>query len=105
MAELIFSIIFIVSFGGVLFILARKIPVLMTLSQNGNTGFRKHHIVLDIENRIKSIFIYFEKQIFLHKFLSWVKCRILKIECGIDNKLHNIRRKAQEVDRDLKERK
>ena len=94
--ELIFLAIFIVSVGGILFILIKKIPVLNTLSQNGTTGIEKHHYILQIEQKIKKALVAFEKQILLHKILSWLKCKILKIECGIDNKLHSIRKKAQE---------
>ena len=97
MVELIFSIIFVLSFGGVLFILARKIPVLTSLPQNGTTGIRKHRIILNTENKIKEVAVLFEKQIFLHKFLSWVKVMTLKIETRIDHSLHKIRKKAQQA--------
>ena len=97
--ESIILVIFVCSLGGVLLILARKMPVLITLSQNGSTGFKKHHFILEIESKVKKIIIYFEKQIFLHKFLSWVKCTIMKIEVKVDHLLHRIRRKAQETDK------
>ena len=61
--ELIFLIIFILSLCGILLILARKVPVLNSLPQNGSTGIRKHHVILDAENKIKEILISFEKQI------------------------------------------
>ena len=67
MVELIISIIFILSFAGALFIIVRKLPVLNSLPQNGTTDIRKHHIILDIENKIKEITIFFEKQIFFHR--------------------------------------
>lgn len=105
MIELIVLIIFICSLGGALFILIKKIPVLNDLPQNGSIGFKKHPIVSDIENKIKEFFIYFEKQIFLHKFLSWVKVITLKVETKIDSLLHSIRRKAQKIDKDLKDKK
>jgi hypothetical protein len=105
MFELIISIILVLSLGGLLFILAKKIPVLVTLSQNGTTGFRRHQFILGIENRIKETLVYFEKQILLHKFLSWVKCMTLKVETKVDHLLHSIRRKAQEVDKELNEKK
>ncbi len=105
MAELILSIIFVLSFGAVLLIFARKMPVLVTLPKNGRTGIKKHQIILDTENKIKEILIYFEKQILLHKFLSWIKCMTLKAEVKIDHLLHSIRRKAQQIDRDLKDKK
>jgi hypothetical protein len=96
MIEFIIFIIFIISLGGVLFILARKIPVLTSLPQNGTTGIRKHRIILNTENKIKDFLVFFEKQIFLHKFLSWVKVMTLRIETRIDHSLHKIRKKAQQ---------
>ncbi len=105
MMDLIFFVIFILSFGGVLFILARKIPALVTLPQNGRTGIKKHRVILNAEEKIKEAFIYFEKQILLHRLLSWVKCLTLKTETKIDHLLHNIRKKAQQVDKDIKSRK
>lgn len=103
--ESIVLAIFVVSFGGILLILIRKMPVLVELPQNGKTGIRNHHVILNIENRIKKIFVLFEKQIFWHKFLSWVKCMIMKIEVQIDHLLHSIRKKAQKVDNELKDKK
>ena len=105
MIETIALIIFIISFCGVLFILARKLPVLNSLPNNGTTGIKKHQIILDTENKIKEFFIFFEKQIFFHKFLSWVKVMTLKIETRVDIMLHKIRKKAQQIDKDLKEKK
>jgi len=105
LAELIIFIIFILSFAGVLFIIVRKLPVLNSLPQNGTTGIKKHQIILDAENKLKEILISFEKQIWLHKFLSWVKIITLKIEIRVDMMLHRIRKKAQQIDKDLKEKK
>jgi hypothetical protein len=102
MTELIFFIIFILSLGGVLFILARKIPVLKALPYNGTTGIKKHHVILDVENRIKEIAVYFQKQILLHKILSWVKVMILRTETKVDVYLHKIRKNAQQIERDRK---
>ena len=99
MLTLIFSIIFVVSFGGILFILARKIPALNTLSQNASAGVKEHQIILNLENKIKDILVSFEKQIFLHKLLSWTKVMTLKIETRVDVLLHRIRKKAQEIDK------
>ena len=96
LTESIVLAIFICSLGGVLFILARKIPVLNDLPQNGTTGIRKYHYVIEIEQKIKNALLYFEKQIFLHKFFSWVKVMTLKIETRVDIILHKIRKKAQE---------
>jgi hypothetical protein len=103
--EYIILALFILSFCGALFILARKAPVLSKLPQNGTTGIRKHHYILEIERKIKDIIIFFEKQIYLHKILSWVKVMTLKIETKVDNLLHNIRRKAQQDDKKTKEKK
>jgi len=104
MLELIISIIFIISLGGVLFILAKKIPVLNTLPQKGSTGIKKHKIILDVENWAKSILLALEKKIWLHKLLSWVKIMTLKLETRIDHLLHKLRKKAQEVDKELKKK-
>ena len=105
MIELIFLFIFTLSFGGVLFILARKLPVLSNLPQNGTTGIRKTQTILDVEEKIKNIILSFQKQIILHKFLSWVKIMTLKVEIKVDHLLHNIRKKAQLADKNLSDRK
>ena len=86
-------------------ILVRKIPVLNSLPQNGSAGIREHHIILDIENKIKNVFVFFEKQIFMHKFLSWVKIMTLKIETRVDHLLHKLRKKAQQVDKKNNDKK
>ena len=104
-AELFFSIIFIIGIGGVLIILARKIPVLNSLPQNGSTGIKRYKIISEAENKIKDFLIIFKKQIYLHKFLSWVKVMALKIETIVDKRLHKIRKKAQQMDKDLNEKK
>jgi len=101
----IILIIFICSLGGILLILIRKAPVLSSLPQNGTTGIRKHQIILGLESKIKELGLFFEKQIFMHKFLSWVKVMTLKIETRIDVLLHNIRRKAQQVDKEINDKK
>ena len=103
--ESIFLAIFVCSIGGALIILVRKMPVLNTLPQNGTTGIKKHQYILEIENKIKNVLVYFEKQIFLHKLLSWVKVLTLKIETRVDHLLHKIRTKAQEVDNQISEKK
>ena len=91
--ESIVLIILVLSLGGAIFVLARKIPALNLLPYNGSHEIKKHHIILDIENKIKDIFVSFEKQIFLHKLLSWVKIMVLKVETKIDSLLHRIRQK------------
>jgi len=103
--ESIILIIFVCSFGGVLFILARKIPALNLLPQNGSIGIKKGKFITKIENRIKDISIFFEKQIFLHKFLSWVKMIVIKIETTIDILLQRIRKKSQQIDKELKDKR
>jgi len=96
MLELIALIIFILSLGGILFISYKKIPVLNTLPQNGNTGFKSQEIVLRVENKIKNFFSIFEKHKLLHKFLFSVKCIVSRTETQIDHWLRNLRKKAQE---------
>lgn len=99
--ELVTIIIFAVSILGIAFILFRKLPVLVALPQNGTTGIRKHRIILDVENKIKDILLFFKKQIFFHKFLSWVKIMTLKVETRVDHLLHRIRKKAQKIDQEV----
>ena len=105
MIETIVLIIFVLSFGGILLILAHKIPELNALSQNGTSGIKDHRLIVTLENKIKNIFIAFEKQIFFHKFLSWVKVMTLKIETRVDHLLHRIRHKAQQVDKKIEDQK
>ncbi|MBI2054041.1 MAG: hypothetical protein HYT36_01785 [Candidatus Staskawiczbacteria bacterium] len=100
MVELIALIIFIFSLGGILFILANKIPILAELPQNGG-NFGRSKIVLALEEKVKEIYLLFKKQIILHKFLSWVKCLTLRIETKIDSLLHKIRKKAQQIDKEV----
>ncbi len=102
MIELIATIIFAVSILAIVFILYSKAGALATLPRNGKTGVRNHHIVLNIENKIKDILLSFEKQILLHKFLSWAKCFVMKVEVKIDHLLHGIRKKAQQADKKTK---
>jgi len=90
--ESIILAIFILSLGVVLLILIRKIPVLSSLSQTGSAGIREHHVVLNIQNRMSKVAVFFEKQILFHKFLSFVKVTTMKIETKVDNLLHNIRK-------------
>jgi hypothetical protein len=91
--------IFVASLGGTLLILLRKMPTLNTLPENGSIGIKKHQYIVEIENKIKDILITFEKQVFFHKILSWIKVITLKIEVNVDHLLHSIRKKAQEIDR------
>ena len=103
--ESIILIIFVFSILGILFILGKKIPTLNSLPQGGSTGIRENHFVLNVENKIKGILIYFEKQIVMHKFLSWVKVMTLKIETRVDHLLQNIRKRAQRIDKGIADKK
>jgi hypothetical protein len=103
--ELIFIIIFIFSLCGVIFIGVGKIPALNLLPYNGTTGIKKHKIIIGTETKVKEILISFKKQIFLHKLLSHVKILILKTETKVDHLLHGIRKKAQQVEKEINEKK
>lgn len=106
MIQLIAFIIFLASAAGVVFILYRKIPVLITLPRNGHHGIKKPEIVAIIEKKIKDHhFHFFAKQMLLHKFLSKMRILILKAEQKIDVLLHSIRQKAQELDKQVKRRR
>ena len=106
MVQLITFLIFIISVAGIFFIVLKKIPVLITLPQNGHHGFKKHRIIVKIEKKIKDThFHFFEKQMLLHKVLSKSRLWILKIERKIDELLHGIRKKAQELDKKVKNKK
>jgi hypothetical protein len=106
MIELIALIIFIVSLLGIFFIVGKKVPVLVKLPQHGHHGIKKHALIVKIENKIKHHhFHLFEKQMLLHKILSFVKVWTLKIERRIDTLLHGIRKKAQELDKKHKGKK
>lgn len=94
--ESIILAIFVCSLGGVILILVRKLPELNSLPQIGSAGIREHHIILNIEAKIKGFLSLIEKQIFLHKLLSWVKVMTLKIETKVDKLLHKIRNKNQQ---------
>ena len=97
MIELIALIIFILSFGGIIYILFKKAPVLLSMPQNGTTGIKEHRLFLHIEEKIKNIFLGFKKQILLHKLLSFTKVMILKAETKIDRLLHKLRKEAKEA--------
>ncbi len=84
----------------------KKIPVLITLPQNGSHGFKKPAVVLRVQKKWNSVhFHLFEKQMLLHKVLSFIKVWTLKIETKIDQLLHGIRKKAQELDKKVKNKK
>jgi hypothetical protein len=105
MIELILFIIFILSLAGVIFIVYKKIPAVSTLPKNGSAGIREHHIISGIEKKVKDILVAFDKQIWLHKILSWIKIITLKLEVKIDHLLHGIRKNAQKIDKERKNKK
>ncbi len=106
MIELIVFIIFLFSLLAIAFILLKKIPALAALPQNGHHGIKKSEFILNIEKRIKDFhFKFFHKQVFLHKILSFIKVWILRIETKIDTRLHGIRKKAQEIEKQIKKKK
>ena len=100
MIQLIVFIIFIVSLSGIIFILYKKIPVLVQLPQNGSNGLKKSEFIAKVEKIIKEKhFHFFEKQMLLHKLLSKIMILILKMERKIGETLHIIRKNAQELDK------
>lgn len=105
MLQLIVFIIFIVSLVGILFIVLKKIPVLVQLPQNGSSGLKKSKFILHIEKKIKdAYFHFFAKQMLLHKVLSKFRLLTLKAERKIGESLHIIRKKAQELDQQTKKK-
>ncbi len=103
MVQLIAFIIFIISILAVTFILYKKIPLLVGLPKNGEHGLKKPGFLSKIEKKIKAHhFHFFKKQMLLHKLLSKTKIWVLKAETKIDNTLHGIRKKAQEIDKEIK---
>jgi hypothetical protein len=106
MFELIALIIFVVSTLGLIAMLYSKVPQLVKLPQNGSIGFKKHDFLVRIENKIKDThFHLFEKQMLLHKILSYAKVYALRIERKIDGYLHQIRKNSQQLDKKSKEKK
>lgn len=93
MLELIATVIFLVSLLGIGLILYFKLPVLSTLPK---AGVRRSKIISGVEDKFKKSISFFSDGILLHKFLSWLKCRVIKIETLIDSALHGIRTKAKE---------
>lgn len=106
MIQLIAFIIFIVSLIMVAFILVRKMPALAGLPKNGHHGVRKHSLIADAEKRIREFhFHFFSKQMLLHTILSKFRILTLRMERKIDTLLHGIRKKAQELDKQVKKKK
>jgi|SRR3989344_8856115 len=106
MIQLIALIIFVFSILGIIYILYKKIPVLTELPKNGYHGFKKPEFISNLERKIKERhFYFFEKQMFLHKILSKLRVLTLKVEKRIDIILGGIRKKAQELDKNIKNKK
>jgi|SRR3989338_5593015 len=106
MFELIVAIILLISVSGIVFISFRKMSDLVKLPQNGEGGaFFRGAVTSKIQNKISAVYLIFRRQIFLHKFLSWVKSLALKAELKIDSVLHSIRKKAQQIDKEIKDKK
>jgi len=81
-------------------------PELVLLPENGHHGFKKHELIVKLEKKIKDThFRLFEKQMLLHRLLSWTKVFALRIETKVDHLLHGIRKKSQELDKKAKRKK
>lgn len=104
MIELIVTIIFVVSVLGIVFISLRKAPVLVELPQNGKAVLPGSDFASKISGKINNFLLLFKKQIFLHKILSQVKILMLKAESKIDSTMHGIRKNAQKIDKETKEK-
>lgn len=103
MIQLIALVIFLISVAGFAFMLARKIPALNRLPEDGHHGFTKHESIVRLEKMLKNFhFDFFHKQVWLQKTLSKLRVWILKVERKIDVRLHGIRKKAQELDKKKK---
>lgn len=96
MVESIAIIIFLVSLLGIALVLFFKAPTVITLPKDSISDIKRSKIVSGAENRIRKVTSLFSDRIVLHKFLSWAKCRVIKIETWIDEMLHGIRKKAKE---------
>ncbi len=106
MIQLIALIIFLLSCLGIFFIFFKKVPTLVQLPHNGSLGFKKHKLIARLEQKIKHHhFHLFQKQMLLHRILSFSKVWTLKIETKIDQLLQGIRKNAQELDRKMKRKR
>ena len=106
MIQLIVFLIFIISLLGALFIVLKQIPALVKLPQDGSHGFKKHAFIATLERKVKdSYFHFFEKQMLLHTLLSKFRVWIMKMERYIGGLLMNIRKRAQELDREVKKKR
>jgi len=106
MMQIIFLVIFLISLFGLAFVLYKKIPMLVTLPRNGHHGFKKPEFISKIEKRVKDThFHFFEKQMLLHKLLSKLRIWVLKTERKIGEALYGIRKKAQQLDKEVRKKR
>jgi len=89
MMQLIFFLIFIISFLGILYMLWKKIPVLVGLPLRQRKKIKIKNPLINIS---------FERN--LHKSLSFSRILILKIERNISNCLQKLRAKKIEKEKD-----
>ncbi len=87
MLELIALIILVISVGGIVLILTKKIPVLVQMPTIPE-GIQKENIFNAFKNKIKSIF---PDKIIILKILSKIRIFVLKIEKYVDSCLQRIR--------------
>ena len=100
MLQFIAFIIFIFSSGILLFIVYRKIPLLIKLPENGYHGLKKPKFISSVESKLKDFhFYFFEKKVLSQKVLSRFRVLVLRAERIIDNLLNSIREKAKELDK------
>lgn len=99
MAELIALIILLLSLSWIAFMLWKKIPVLVQLSET-NEGIQKDNIISVVKKKIKKIS--FDKLIFL-KVLSKIRIYILKAEKFVDQHLQKMRKKIVKKQEEVKQ--
>jgi len=90
MVELIALIILVISFGGIVWILARKIPVLVQMPEV-EEGIQKENIISILKKRIKKLSL---DKVILLKILSKIRVLVLKIEKYVDGSLQKMRKKV-----------
>jgi len=98
MIELIFAIILVGSFLGILAIIFRKIPVLSKFSET-KENFSRESFLLNLKEKIKKFFIFnfksFPLEIILQKILSKIRILTLRLENKISLWLQKLREEAQ----------
>jgi len=90
MIELIALIIFVISFGGIVWILARKIPVLVQMPEV-EEGIQKEKVFHSWKIKAKSVL---PDKIIVLKLLSKIRVWVLKLEKYIDGWLQKIRKRT-----------